>query len=60
MTGAESLSWRLGVTATIQRELRATLFTEWHHLVRHASVGQPDSLRNVCHRSRFATFAPLG
>jgi uncharacterized protein YjaZ len=33
-----------GITATIQRELRATLFHEFHHLVRYATVGQSESL----------------
>jgi hypothetical protein len=33
-----------GVSATIQRELRATLFYEFHHLVRYAAVGEPHSL----------------
>jgi hypothetical protein len=33
-----------GVPATIQRELRATLFHEFHHLVRYAAVGEPHSL----------------
>lgn len=33
-----------GVTATVDRELRKTLFHEWHHLVRYTAVGMPVSL----------------
>ncbi len=33
-----------GVSATIQRELRASLFHELHHLVRDATAGKPESL----------------
>ena len=33
-----------GVPATINRELRKTLFHEWHHLVRYEAVRQPASL----------------
>jgi hypothetical protein len=33
-----------GASATIQRELRATLFHEFHHLVRYAALGEPESL----------------
>ena len=33
-----------GAGATAQRELRATLFHELHHLVRYAAVGKPESL----------------
>ena len=33
-----------GVGATAQRELRATLFHELHHLVRYATAGKPESL----------------
>jgi hypothetical protein len=33
-----------GVSGTIQRELRATLFHEFHHLVRYATAGRSESL----------------
>jgi predicted Zn-dependent protease DUF2268 len=32
------------VSGTIQRELRATLFHEFHHLVRYATAGRSESL----------------
>ena len=49
-TQPNSIGWLVdprhpgGVAATVHRELRGTLFHEFHHLVRYAAVGTPRSL----------------
>jgi len=49
-TQPNSIGWLVdphhpgGVTATVRRELRGTLFHEFHHMLRYAAVGTPRSL----------------